>query len=87
MGGMGYGGSPFLVSALMFGGMGGMGMGGMGHSYGGYNSHRRSWNSEDDYRWRETTQAPYFDNKVPGSESYLSAAAVVGEKRKHFRRN
>lgn len=72
----GFGGSPFLVSALMFGGMGGMGMG-MGHSY-GY-SHRRSWNSEDDYRWRETTQAPYFDNKVPGSENYLSAAAVVGK--------
>lgn len=43
----------------------------------GVSSH--SWSSEDDSRWRATTQAPYFENKVPESESLLPAAAVVGK--------
>lgn len=24
------------------------------------------WNEEDDSRWRSTTQAPYFENRIPG---------------------
>lgn len=63
-------GSPFLTGALFFG----MGM----HGGGGYG---RSWNSENDRRWRSTTKAPYFENKVPGSEDYLPAAAVIGKKK------
>jgi hypothetical protein len=50
-----------------------------GYGWGSHNSHRRSWDSEEDRRWRATTKAPYFENKVPGSESYLPAAAVVGK--------
>jgi hypothetical protein len=62
--------SSFLTNALFFG----VGM----HSGFGWGSHRRSWDSDDDRRWRSTTKAPYFENKVPGSENYLPAAAVVG---------
>ncbi|CRK93765.1 CLUMA_CG007293, isoform A, partial [Clunio marinus] len=68
------GGSPFLTNALFYGA-------GMHHGYtwGNHNSnHRRSWYDEDDRRWRATTKAPYFENKVPGSDSILPAAAVVG---------
>lgn len=36
------------------------------------------WNSEDDRNWRKTTKAPYFENKLPGYEKYLPAAAIVG---------
>ena len=62
-----------------------------GYSMGGYSNRRssyetdeekrrrQSWNEDDDRKWRATTQAPYFENKVPGSTSYLPAAAVVGE--------
>lgn len=35
-------------------------------------------NSKDDKQWRATTKAPYFENKVPGSESVLPAASVIG---------
>ena len=67
--GGGFGGSPFLMSALFFGA-------GMHSGYGW--GHRRSFDQEDDRRWRATTKAPYFENKVPGSDNYLPAAAVVG---------
>lgn len=40
---------------------------------------RRQWSESEEKQWRATTQAPYFENKVPGSESYLPASAVVGE--------
>jgi hypothetical protein len=50
-----------------------------GYGWGSRSSYRsRSWDSEDDRGWRATTQAPYFENKVPGSDRYLPAAAVVG---------
>lgn len=76
MGAYGYGYSPFLTSALFFG----VGMHSGGYHSGGYHrSHRDSWSSEEDQQWRASTQAPYFENKVPGSENYLSAAAVVGK--------
>lgn len=39
----------------------------------------RSWNDFDDRRWRATTKAPYFDNKVPGFKAFLPAAAVIGK--------
>lgn len=45
----------------------------------GMNQGHRSWSSEDDRKWRSTTKAPYFANKVPGSEKVLPAAAVIGE--------
>ncbi|CRL03836.1 CLUMA_CG016757, isoform A [Clunio marinus] len=61
-----YGGSSFLTSALF----------NRGRSH---NSFRhRSWSDKDDRRWRMTTKAPYFENKIPGSEKILPAAAVVG---------
>jgi hypothetical protein len=37
-----------------------------------------SWSSDDDRKWRSTTQAPYFANKIPGSGKKLPAAAVLG---------
>lgn len=50
-----------------------------GYMWGGYNNRRSSWDENDDRRWRATTKAPYFENKVPGSETaILPAAAVVG---------
>ncbi|CAO1304829.1 unnamed protein product [Diamesa serratosioi] len=36
------------------------------------------WSDEKDREWRSTTKAPYFENKQPGSESVLPAAAVIG---------
>lgn len=36
------------------------------------------WSDEQDREWRSTTNAPYFENKQPGSESVLPAAAVIG---------
>lgn len=70
----GFGGSPFLTSALFFN---------MGMRHNSYdrnsNAYNRSWTSDEDYRWRQTTKAPYFENKLPGSESFLPAAAVIGE--------
>ncbi|CAO1356529.1 unnamed protein product [Diamesa tonsa] len=65
------GGSSFLTTYMLFS------MASSHGSYGGYNSHRR-WDDEEDRRWRRTTQAPYFENKQPGSESVLPAAAVLG---------
>jgi hypothetical protein len=56
-------GSVFLSSALFF--------------TAGRNS-ARSWSSDDDSKWRSTTQAPYFANKIPGSDKKLPAAAVIG---------
>lgn len=74
-GGRSSSGSSFLTSALFFGA--GMHMG-RGFGGGGY-GHRRSWDEEEDRNWRATTKAPYFENKVPGSDSeYLPAAAVIG---------
>lgn len=29
-------------------------------------NHNRDWTNEDELRWQATTQAPYFENKVPG---------------------
>ncbi|CAO1356574.1 unnamed protein product [Diamesa tonsa] len=37
-----------------------------------------SWSDQQDQEWRSTTNAPYFENKQPGSNSVLPAAAVVG---------
>ena len=36
------------------------------------------WDNEQDYRWRYSTKAPYFENKHPGTKSILPASAVVG---------
>lgn len=36
------------------------------------------WGYRDERNWRLTTKAPYFHNKVPGSEMPLPAAAVLG---------
>lgn len=53
----------------------------MGRSYGygsSYNNHR-NWDEDEDRRWRATTQAPYFDNKIPGEDKILPASAVLGK--------
>jgi hypothetical protein len=39
----------------------------------------RRWNDEKDREWRETTRAPYFDNKLPGDQKIFPASAVVGK--------
>lgn len=45
--------------------------------YGSYNrAMNRRWDYEEEKKWRATTQGPYFENKVPGSEMVLPAAAV-----------
>jgi len=70
------GGSGFLTNALFFG----AGMH-MGRGFGMHNHHHRrrdDWNENEDESWRATTKAPYFENKVPGSENVLPAAAVIG---------
>lgn len=35
------------------------------------NSQYDEWNEEDDRRWRLTTKAPYFENKIPGEMKIL----------------
>lgn len=40
----------------------------------------REWTQEDESKWQATTKAPYFENKVPGLECTLPAAAVLGNK-------
>lgn len=39
----------------------------------------RQWNDENDKKWRETTRAPYFENKIPGDQKILPASAVLGK--------
>jgi len=39
----------------------------------------RYWNMKKDREWRETTRAPYFDNKLPGDDKIFPASAVVGK--------
>lgn len=48
-------------------------------SYRHLQTYKSPWNADNDRKWRKTTKAPYFENKVPGSENYLPAAAVVGK--------
>ena len=36
------------------------------------------WNEEKDQQWRESTRAPYFENKLPESQKNLPASAVLG---------
>lgn len=36
------------------------------------------WTENNDRQWRLTTNAPYFENKIPQSNKFLPAAAVVG---------
>ncbi|KAL7042499.1 hypothetical protein ACKWTF_001163 [Chironomus riparius] len=38
----------------------------------------KRWNTIEDRRWRETTHAPYFQNKVPGEDKIIPASVVVG---------
>lgn len=72
------GGSGFLTSALFYGmGMHSGYMWGRSSSHDSYN--RRRWDEEEDRKWRATTQAPYFENKVPGEDKILPASAVIGE--------
>jgi hypothetical protein len=40
---------------------------------------RAGWTENDERQWRATTKAPYFENKVPGLECTLPAAAVLGK--------
>lgn len=44
-----------------------------GNSYGD-----RQWNRDDEMKWQATTKKPYFENKQPGRECILPAAAVLG---------
>lgn len=54
-------GDRYLTNALFFR------RGTYSGSYGGHSSYQQnSWDGHDDQRWRETTKAPYFENKVPG---------------------
>lgn len=45
----------------------------IGNSYG-----NRQWNRDDEMKWQATTKKPYFENKQPGRECILPAAAVLG---------
>ncbi|KAL7044933.1 hypothetical protein ACKWTF_002105 [Chironomus riparius] len=44
------------------------------------NNDQRQWTKDDELKWLATTKAPYFENKVPGLECTLPAAAVLGAK-------
>jgi len=39
----------------------------------------RRWDDQKDRKWRETTRAPYFDNKLPGDDKIFPVSAVVGK--------
>jgi hypothetical protein len=39
----------------------------------------RHWSQREEQEWQATTKAPYFENKVPGLECSLPAAAVLGK--------
>jgi len=39
----------------------------------------KRWDDERDRKWRETTRAPYFDNKLPGDDKIFPASAIVGK--------
>lgn len=39
----------------------------------------KRWNKNFDRKWRATTRAPYFQNKVPGEGKILPANAVIGK--------
>lgn len=41
----------------------------------------RNWSELEDRKWRTTTKAPYFDNKVPGLDLTLPASIAVGAAR------
>lgn len=56
-------GSPFLANALFFGA--GLRVGSR------VVNQSRTWETEDDFQWRATTQAPYFENKIPGKKLNL----------------
>ena len=43
------------------------------------NNFYRRWDDENDRKWRETTRAPYFDNKIPLDDKVLPASAVIGK--------
>lgn len=43
------------------------------------NENNRDWTENDERNWQATTKAPYFENKVPGLECTLPAAAVLGK--------
>ncbi|CAO1356618.1 unnamed protein product, partial [Diamesa tonsa] len=45
----------------------------IGNSFG-----NREWNRDDEMKWQATTKKPYFENKQPGRECALPAAAVLG---------
>ncbi|CAG9798091.1 unnamed protein product [Chironomus riparius] len=38
----------------------------------------RNWDKNADKKWRATTKAPYFENKVPGEDKILPASSVSG---------
>jgi hypothetical protein len=63
-GSQGGGSSGFLTNALLFGA--GVQAGSKREVQNSYNR-RSSWDSEQDRRWRATTKAPYFENKIPGN--------------------
>ena len=63
-------GSGFLMNALLSGN-------GMHSGYLWYKS--QIWTQEKDQNWRKTTQAPYFENKIPEEDKILPASAVIGE--------
>ncbi|XP_070496775.1 putative uncharacterized protein DDB_G0282133 [Chironomus tepperi] len=44
------------------------------------NNDQRQWTNDDELKWLATTKVPYFDNKVPGLDCILPAAAVLGAK-------
>lgn len=44
-----------------------------------YLNNHIKWDGNADRRWRATTRAPYFENKVPGEDKILPASAVLGK--------
>jgi len=58
------GSKEFLIGSLFFGA-------------GKYSTY--PWDNEKDREWRETTRAPYFDNKLPGDDKIFPVSAVVGK--------
>jgi hypothetical protein len=48
-------------------------------------ANERHWSEREEQEWQATTKAPYFENKVPGLECSLPAAAVLGDYKNSMR--
>ena len=69
----------FLINALSYGAGKSHDIKHLTQNFDQDSSEEQAWDEEDDKNWRATTKSPYFENKIPGENVTLPAAAVIGE--------